>query len=262
MNLVTIKYSREARMYPLMLAAILAQVAMFLRALRTGGLANYAAIIVLTALAIASNFAAVLIPVTEGLWLLNVIARPEWRPSKANARRAWTIAIALAAAGLILVPKLFSSLHAASSGHVGGWRNCIPVCSLRAIQQGNRQLCIPGPRGACTVGRGQWMATRCARRGRLRNSLDVGAAAHDARRVVRNCAGVRRALRAVEPFRSSSSSRWAYSSCPAISCASQHSRSQWRSRLAISFRTIASRTTRNIAKQLPPPIPRSSRVKS
>ena len=121
-NLVTIKYSREARMYPLMLAAILAQVAMFLRALRIGGLANYAAVIVLTAVAIASNFAAVLIPATEGLWLLNVIARAGWRPSDANARRAWTIAIALAVAGLILVPKLFSSLHAASSGHVGGWR--------------------------------------------------------------------------------------------------------------------------------------------
>ena len=66
-NLVTIKYSREARMYPLMLAAILAQVTMFLRALRAGGLANYAALVILTAIAIGSNFAAVLIPATEGL---------------------------------------------------------------------------------------------------------------------------------------------------------------------------------------------------
>ena len=121
-NLVTIKYSREARMYPLMLAAILAQVAMFIRALRVGGLANYAAVVVLTAIAIASNFAALLVPATEGLWLLNVVARARWRPDNANARRAWAIAIALAAAGLILVPKLFSSLHAASAGSVGGWR--------------------------------------------------------------------------------------------------------------------------------------------
>jgi mannosyltransferase len=121
-NLVTVKYSREARMYPLMLAAILAQVAMFLRALRTAGVANYAAVVVLTAIAIASNFAAMLIPATEGLWLLYVIARAGFRPSDANARRAWTIAFALAAAGLILLPKLFSSLHAASAGHVGGWR--------------------------------------------------------------------------------------------------------------------------------------------
>ncbi|MGA9721792.1 MAG: hypothetical protein WBQ86_05015, partial [Candidatus Binatus sp.] len=121
-NLVTIKYSREARMYPLMLAAILAQVAMFLRALRVGGLANYAAVVVLTAIAIGSNFAAVLIPATEGLWLLNVVARAGWRPDNSTARRAWTIAIVLAAAGLILVPKLFSSLHAAAAGSVGSWR--------------------------------------------------------------------------------------------------------------------------------------------
>jgi mannosyltransferase len=123
-NLVTIKYSREARMYPLMLAAILAQVMMFLRALRVGGVANYAAVVVLTALAIASNFAAVLIPATEGLWLVYIIARTRWRAdnANANARRAWTIAIALAAAGLILVPKLFSSMHSASAGNLGGWR--------------------------------------------------------------------------------------------------------------------------------------------
>ncbi|MGB8684823.1 MAG: hypothetical protein WCD12_18235 [Candidatus Binatus sp.] len=121
-NLVTIKYSREARMYPLMLAAILAQVAMFLRAIRVVGLANYAAVVVLTAIAIASNFTAVLIPATEGLWLVFIIARAGWRPEDLNARRAWTIAIALAVAGLILMRKLFSSLRSASAGSVGGWR--------------------------------------------------------------------------------------------------------------------------------------------
>src|SRR5208283_1580289 len=121
-NLVTIKYSREARMYPLMLAAILAQVAMFIRALRVGGLANYAAVVVLTAIAIASNFAGLLLPATEGLWLLNVVARAGWRPDNTNARRGWALAAALALAGLILAPKLFSSLHAASAGNVGGWR--------------------------------------------------------------------------------------------------------------------------------------------
>ncbi len=121
-NLVTIKYSREARMYPLMLAAILAQVTMFLRAIRTGGFTNYAAVVLLTGFAIASNFAAMLIPATEGLWLVYVIARAGWRPGDANARRAWAIAIALAAGGLILLPKLFLSMHAASSGSVGGWR--------------------------------------------------------------------------------------------------------------------------------------------
>ncbi len=121
-NLVTIKYSREARMYPLMLAAILAQVAMFIRALRGGGIVNYAAVMVLTAIAIASNFAAVLVPATEGLWLLYILVRAPANLANANARRAWNIAIALAAAGLILTPKLLPSLHAASAGSVGGWR--------------------------------------------------------------------------------------------------------------------------------------------
>lgn len=109
-------------MYPLMLAAILAQVAMFLRALRVGGLANYAAVVVLTAIAVGSNFVAVLIPATEGLWLLNVVARAGWRPGNPNARHGWMLAAALAVAGLILVPRLFSSLHAASAGKFGGWR--------------------------------------------------------------------------------------------------------------------------------------------
>ena len=122
LNLVTIKYSHEARMYPLMLAAILAQVTIFLRALRIGGLANYGAVVFLTAIAIASNFAALLIPATEGLWLIYIIARARWRPGNLKVRRALMVAYALAGAGMILVPKLFYSLHAASAGDVGGWR--------------------------------------------------------------------------------------------------------------------------------------------
>jgi mannosyltransferase len=121
-NLVTVKYSREARMYPLMLAAILAQVTMFLRAARRGGLANYAAVVVLTAIAVGANFVAVLIPATEGLWILDLVARARWRPDDATARRGLTLVAALAAAGLIFVPRLFSSLHEASTGKFGVWR--------------------------------------------------------------------------------------------------------------------------------------------
>jgi mannosyltransferase len=120
-NLVTIKYSREARMYPLLLSAILAQVALFLRALRAGGLANYAAVVLLTAIAIGSNYSALALPATEGLWLLNVFARAGWPTDNANARRGWALVAAIAAAGLILVPKLFS-LPAVSAGNAGGWR--------------------------------------------------------------------------------------------------------------------------------------------
>jgi len=121
-NLVTIKYSREARMYPLMLAAILAQVTIFLRALRIGGLANYAMLAVLTAIAIGSNFAAILIPDTESLWLFYALVRARGNLNGANARRAFNAALALIAGGLIVVPKVFLSLHAVSLGTVGEWR--------------------------------------------------------------------------------------------------------------------------------------------
>jgi len=120
-NLVTIKYSREARMYPVMLAAVLAQAAIFLRVLRVGGIANYAALAILTALAIASNFAALAIPATEGLWLLYLAARAGWRLTNVVARRAWASLAMLAAGGLILVPRLLS-LHAAASASLHGWR--------------------------------------------------------------------------------------------------------------------------------------------
>jgi hypothetical protein len=122
LNLVTIKYSHESRMYPLMLAAILAQVTMFLRALRIGGLANYAALVVLTAIAIASNFAAVLIPATENLWVAYLILRALPANPDAAVRRAWATFIAVASAAMILLPKMSSSLGATSSGLVGGWR--------------------------------------------------------------------------------------------------------------------------------------------
>jgi mannosyltransferase len=123
-NLVTIKYSREARMYPILLAVILAQVAMFLRTLRAGGLKNYAAVVVLTAIAIATNYSALTVPAVEGLWLLYVLARAGWRIDDANARRAWALAAALAIAGLILAPKLFSPLHVPTTetGVARGWR--------------------------------------------------------------------------------------------------------------------------------------------
>jgi len=123
-NLVTIKYSREARMYPMLLALILAQVAIFLRTLRSGGRENYALVVVLTAIVIATNYAAVAVPAVEGLWLLYVLARAGWRLENATARRAWALAAALAVGGLILVPKLLSPLRVptTATGVARGWR--------------------------------------------------------------------------------------------------------------------------------------------
>jgi len=136
-NLVAIKYSREARMYPLMLAAILAQVGMFLRALRVGGLANYVAAAILTALAIGANFSALLIPATEAVWLAYVIARARSGVDNPRSQHAWALAAALGAGGLILAPRLFSSLHAASAlnaaGSVIGWRKPPPLSAPFAL---------------------------------------------------------------------------------------------------------------------------------
>jgi uncharacterized membrane protein len=126
-SLVTIKYSREARMYPVMLAAVLAQVAIFLRALRVGGLANYVVVAILTALAIGANYSAILVPATEAVWLMYVVARPrDGGADNPQSKHAFALAAALGAGGLILAPKLLSSLQVASalnaSGNVIGWR--------------------------------------------------------------------------------------------------------------------------------------------
>ncbi|MEA2678563.1 MAG: hypothetical protein QOK03_285, partial [Candidatus Binataceae bacterium] len=136
-NLVTIKYSREARMYPLMLAASLAQIGMFLRALRVGGLANYVAVAILTALAIGANFSALLIPATEAVWLACVMVKTRGRADNPQMKRAWAAAAVLAAGGLILAPKLLSTLHGASAmkaaGGIVGWRKPPPISAPIAM---------------------------------------------------------------------------------------------------------------------------------
>ena len=136
-NLVTIKYSREARMYPLMLAASLAQIGMFLRALRVGGFANYVAVAILTALAIGANFSALLIPATEAVWLAYVMVKTRGRADNPQMKRAWAAAAVLAAGGLIVAPKLLSTLHGASAmkaaGGIVGWRKPPPLYAPIAL---------------------------------------------------------------------------------------------------------------------------------
>ncbi|MDB5108202.1 MAG: glycosyl transferase family 39, partial [Candidatus Binatus sp.] len=125
-NLVTIKYSRETRMYPLMLAATLAQVIFFLRAIRLGGLPNYLALAILNALAIGSNFSAVLIPAIEALWLLWLFARLKFAIANSAVRRIIGAAIALGVGGLIFTPQLLHSFGATTAGTPGGIIRWIP----------------------------------------------------------------------------------------------------------------------------------------
>jgi hypothetical protein len=100
-SLVMIRYSREARMYPLMLTMTLAQVGFLMRAARRGGLANYAATAIFTALAIAVNFTALLAVAAEFAWLAWIFYG---RPRGTSSAAVWRLGAALAIGGLLLAP--------------------------------------------------------------------------------------------------------------------------------------------------------------
>ena len=135
-SLIAIKYAREARMYPLMLAVVLTQVGMFLHSLRRGSLVNYFLLAILTTFAVGSHFSAVLMPATEGLWLIGLIIKHGWRPRSDRTRRAWCVAMALGAGGCLLVPALLSSFRAAApsaSSNILKWIKPPPFYALFAL---------------------------------------------------------------------------------------------------------------------------------
>ena len=100
-NLITIKYARELRMYPMMLALVVAQVACFLRAARSGSLIAYAGAAAFTALAIAAHPMAILAFASEGLWLAYELGQLRRQRATRSFRTMLTLAAALAA-GVIL----------------------------------------------------------------------------------------------------------------------------------------------------------------
>ncbi len=124
-NLVTMKYTREARMYPVMLTATLAQVGCFVRASRRGGLFSYAGTAFFAVVAIAAHFAAALVPASEGLWILMMLARSGMRPISEESRRAWRLVAALAVAAIAFFPLATSALRGAASAVEGGAINWI-----------------------------------------------------------------------------------------------------------------------------------------
>lgn len=138
-SLVMIKYSREARMYPLALCATLAQVWFFLRASRDGRLVNLAGVAGFTSVAVAVHFSAVLIPFTEGLWLLYLLVRAGFDFRKNVSRRALVLAGALAAGGALLLPAMpaaVASVWAAVSR--GAWKWIAPPRPWEPIAFFNR----------------------------------------------------------------------------------------------------------------------------
>jgi mannosyltransferase len=109
-SLLSIKYARELRMYPLMLALVIAQAICFLRAARKGSALAYAGVALFTALAIAAHPMAILVFAGEGVWLIYALSQLRMRFSMPSARRLLYLVLALAAgvilAGLAAAPML------------------------------------------------------------------------------------------------------------------------------------------------------------
>lgn len=97
LNVVAVRYSQEGRMYELMLAATLAQVWCFLRAVREGGLVNYAGTVLFAVIATAASFVAGMVFLAEGLCLLYALRSrfSRWRYSR-------NVAVSLVSAGAIV----------------------------------------------------------------------------------------------------------------------------------------------------------------
>jgi hypothetical protein len=121
-NLVTIKYSREVRMYPIVIAAVVVQTWCFFRALRCGELAAYAGVAIFTAIALATHSTAVVAFTGEGLWLSYAIARNRIDLAAAPVRRALALLIALGAGVAMLAPiapaMIAGAAHAADIGAI------------------------------------------------------------------------------------------------------------------------------------------------
>lgn len=112
-SLTMVRYTREARMYPLLIVAALAQTAFLLRSHRAGGLGNYTGVALFTALSIATNFSAVFLIAAQGLWLLL---------SRAGRREglAWRPLAALAGGLIVLIPLFGAAIgNSVSALHEG-----------------------------------------------------------------------------------------------------------------------------------------------
>jgi hypothetical protein len=107
-NLVFIKYGREARMYSIALLAALIQIALFLRSLHRPRVAWFCLIALFTAIATATTFTMCLILPPEALWLAYLTRQrePEIRHNAALA------GLALTGGATLLIAPAIIYLHA------------------------------------------------------------------------------------------------------------------------------------------------------
>lgn len=168
LNLEMVLSDRTVRMYPLVMVAELSQIMFLMRAQRRGGLVNYAAVAIFTAMMVAANFTASFLLVAEGLWLgCLLLAR------FAGARRAAALAIfspaAAIAAGVALLGPMLPAAAAASAAAVQygaiNWIKLQPVwwpyTTLRGAAGSHstfRVLAALGVFGVCW----RWASTRLA----------------------------------------------------------------------------------------------------
>ncbi len=105
-GLPSVEIARQARMYSMMQAWILVQLIFLFRARRLGGLANYAGLAIFSAIAVATNFTAVLVIAAEALWLIYLFLAGADARSDASVRSAapWLMGVALVAAMMLLLP--------------------------------------------------------------------------------------------------------------------------------------------------------------
>ena len=132
-SLVMINSSREARMYPLTLALVLAQVGLFIRAVHRGGWPNFLALAAFTALAVASNFTAAFAFAAEGAWFgWRLVAN--WRRGRSLDKRAWRAAFGVLAGFAMLAPFAPVVALQLRSGVNGQWLWIAPPRLLDPIQ--------------------------------------------------------------------------------------------------------------------------------
>jgi hypothetical protein len=166
LNLTAIKFSREARMYPLLLVAGLGQVWFLIRAARAGGAWNYAGAILLGFATMAANFSAVLLFWAEGFWILSVV----WRSSSALAdqdkRRKLRIAVAVAATALAVAGRVlvrFVRWYATRAVWAQGWFAWFRPGTIYWLRHFLSRAVL-SPIFPVTVGLGVWGTIRMWRR--------------------------------------------------------------------------------------------------
>ncbi|MBV8775344.1 MAG: glycosyltransferase family 39 protein, partial [Deltaproteobacteria bacterium] len=101
-NVAIVGSARTARMYPLMMAAELAEIFFFLRAQRCGRVSDYMLTALFLALAIAANFTAAFILVGETFWLAFLLAKRVKGLARADLHLAGPALSLLAGLALLL----------------------------------------------------------------------------------------------------------------------------------------------------------------